>query len=142
MDSPPLPRLLLRLRSIRLTRFVLPMSSVLATSASLRGIKLRAACRALYILHFRCLFHKFYLDVACVLSRCCKSRSGVAYVAIAINLRYKCMFQMFTYVASVLSGYCICCSGYIHILQAYVPNVLPILDMCCMCFTSMLHMLQ
>jgi hypothetical protein len=33
------------------------------------------------------------------------------------------MFQM--YVASVLSGCCICCSSYIHMLQTYVSIVLP-----------------
>jgi CO dehydrogenase/acetyl-CoA synthase alpha subunit len=30
-----------------------------------------------------------------------------------------------------LSRYCICCSGYTHMLQAYVLNVSPVLDICC-----------
>jgi hypothetical protein len=39
------------------------------------------------------------------------------------------MFHLFqTYVASVLSGYCICCNGYTHMLQDYVS---PISDICC-----------
>jgi len=39
---------------------------------------------------------------------------------------FKCFncFQM--YVASVLSGYCICCSGYTCMLQVYGLNVSPI----------------
>jgi hypothetical protein len=37
------------------------------------------------------------------------------------------------YVAIILSGCCICCSGYtyIYMLQAYVLNVSPISDVCC-----------
>jgi hypothetical protein len=109
--------------------------------------------------------------VAYVLSGCCKSRSNVAYVLMAIHVCCKCMFQMFQffqmYVASVSSrccicssGYicmlqvcfsnvlavlsecCICCSNYTRILQVYVSNVSPILDACCKCFIYMLHMLQ
>jgi len=48
----------------------------------------------------------------------------VAYVAVAIHVWCKFMFQMFnlfqTYVASALSECCICCSCYTHMLQAYV----------------------
>jgi hypothetical protein len=40
------------------------------------------------------------------------------------HICYKCIFQMFhmfqTYVPSVLSGCCICCSGYTHMLKTYV----------------------
>jgi hypothetical protein len=84
----------------------------------------------------------------------------VAYVALVIYVRCKCMFsavanvcckcfiktlhmlqwaytyaasvcfQMFklfqTYVASILSGYYICCSDYTHILQVFVLNVLSV----------------
>jgi hypothetical protein len=40
----------------------------------------------------------------------------------------KCMFQLLqAYVASILFGCCICCSGHIHILQA---NVSPVLEVC------------
>jgi hypothetical protein len=66
-----------------------------------------------------------------------KSRSGVVYVAMTIRICCKCMFQMFqlfqTYVASVLSGYCICCSGYTCMLQVYVLNVSPVSNLCCIC---------
>ena len=45
-------------------------------------------------------------------------------------------------VASVLFGYCICYSGYTHILQVYVTNVLVVSDVCCKCFIWMSHILQ
>jgi hypothetical protein len=48
----------------------------------------------------------------------------VAYVVMDICVYCECMLQMFhlfhTLVASVLSGCCICCSCYIHMLQSYV----------------------
>jgi hypothetical protein len=50
------------------------------------------------------------------------------------------MFQ--TYVTSVLSGYCICCSGCTCMLQVYVPNFSPVSDLCYKCFIWMLHTLQ
>jgi hypothetical protein len=41
----------------------------------------------------------------------------------------KCMFQIFhlfqMYVASILSGCCICCSGYTHMLQTYILIISP-----------------
>jgi hypothetical protein len=43
-----------------------------------------------------------------------------------------------TYVASVLFGYCTCCSGYTCMLQVYVSYVSPILDLYCKCFIWML----
>jgi hypothetical protein len=57
---------------------VLPMSSTLMSTST---------C----FMRFRAMFHR---DVACVSFGCCKSR-GVAYVAIAIHVRCKCMFQIF-----------------------------------------------
>jgi hypothetical protein len=52
----------------------------------------------------------------------------------AIHICCKSLFKMFhllqTYVASVLSECCICCSA-IHMLQAYVSNVLSASDICC-----------
>ena len=51
----------------------------------------------------------------------------VAYVAMAIQVCCKCMFQIFElfqrYVVSVLSGCCICCTGNTRMLQVYVSNV-------------------
>jgi hypothetical protein len=42
------------------------------------------------------------------------------------------MFQLFqTYVPSVLSEYCICCSAHTHMMQAYALNVSSVLDVCC-----------
>jgi hypothetical protein len=50
------------------------------------------------------------------------------------------MFQLFqTYVASVLFGWCICCTSYTRMLQAYVSNVSAISNIC---FIGMLHMLH
>jgi hypothetical protein len=49
------------------------------------------------------MFHAFHMYVIYVSSRCCKSSSGVAYVAIAIYVCCKCMFQLLqAYIASVL----------------------------------------
>jgi hypothetical protein len=100
------------------------------------------------------MFNVFQMYVAYVSSRCCKSRSGVAYVAMTIHVCCKCMFQMFrffqTYVASVLSGCSICCAGGTCMLQVYVSNILFcfkrmlqvfyldivfIAKVCCKCFT-------
>jgi hypothetical protein len=42
------------------------------------------------------------------------------------------MFQwLYTYVASVLFGCGIYCSGYTHMLLAHVTNILPVSDVCC-----------
>jgi hypothetical protein len=92
------------------------------------------------------MFHAFQMYVAYITFKCCKSRSSVAYIALAILVCFKCMFHMFqlfqTYVTSVLSGYCICCSGYTCMLQVYVPNFSPVSDLCYKCFIWMLHTLQ
>jgi hypothetical protein len=51
----------------------------------------------------------------------------VVYVATAIHVCSKYLFRMFhllrTYVASAFIWSCICCTGYIHMLQAYVLNI-------------------
>jgi hypothetical protein len=71
----------------------------------------------------------------------------VAYVATAIHVCCKYLFRMFhllrTYVASAFIWSCICCSGYIHTLQTYVPNIssafrhmLQKMLSCCKCFVS------
>jgi hypothetical protein len=44
-------------------------------------------------------------------------------------------------VASVLSRYCICCSGYTRMMQVYVPNVLAVSG-CCIYCSGYTHMLQ
>jgi hypothetical protein len=68
---------------------------------------------------FRCMLKVFHQDVA--------------YVAMAIYIRCKPMFQVFqvfqTYVSSVLFGCCIIC-----ILQEYVSSVLGVSYICCKCF--------
>jgi hypothetical protein len=79
------------------------------------------------------MFYAFQIYVAYVSFRYCKSRSGVAYVAMTIHVCCKCMFQK--YVASVLlSRCCICCTGYTRILQVYVSNVVVVSNVCCRCF--------
>jgi hypothetical protein len=56
---------------------------------------------------------------------------------------YTHMLQMYLpNVSAVLSGCCICCNGYMRILWVYVTNVSPISYTCCKCFIWMLHMLQ
>jgi hypothetical protein len=70
---------------------------------------------------FRCMLQVFHLDVA--------------YVAVAIHVCWNRVFQMFQLFSS---GCCICCSGYTRILQVYVPNVSPILDVFCKYFIWML----
>jgi hypothetical protein len=58
---------------------------------------------------------------------------------------YKCKcFSRFKRVASVLSGCCICCNGYTHMLQVYVSNVSAIFKRMLQVFylDMMLHMLH
>jgi hypothetical protein len=64
------------------------------------GVELRMfyALR-MYVSYGWCMFH---LDVACVSSRYCKSKSSVAYVAIGIHVCWKCRFQRFSYFRIVL----------------------------------------
>jgi hypothetical protein len=66
---------------------------------------------------FTHMLHVFYLDVAYV----CKGFEVFLGVFFKVSEACcKCAFQMFqTYVASVLSECCICCSRYTHMLQAY-----------------------
>jgi hypothetical protein len=87
-------------------------------------------------------------NVSAVLNVCCKCvYLDVAYVALAIDvLCCKCMFQMFqlfqTYIASVLPGCYIYCTGYTPtMLQVYVSNISIVSNLCCKCFVWMLHML-
>jgi hypothetical protein len=91
------------------------------------------------------VFHTFQMYVVYVLSGCCKNRSSVAYVAMAILICCKCMFEISTISNvgwSVLSRCCICCTAYTHILQVYVSNISAVCNTCCKCFIWMLHILQ
>jgi hypothetical protein len=91
--------------------------------------------------------------VAYVLSGCCKSISGIAYVTMATHVCCKYMFQMFqlfqAYAANVSSGCCICCRGYTRMLQVCFPNVLAVSSRCymflsvyCICCSGYTRMLQ
>jgi hypothetical protein len=60
----------------------------------------------------------------------------VVYVALAIHVCCKCMFQIFQLFSNVrckcvLSGCCICCTGYTRMLQVYVSNVSAVSKVCC-----------
>jgi hypothetical protein len=69
-----------------------------------------------------------------VFSRCsCKCFIWMLHMLqwLAIHVCCKCMFQIF----QLLSGCCICCSGYTHMLQVYVSKVSPVSDaFCSKCF--------
>jgi hypothetical protein len=73
------------------------------------------------------MFHMFHTYVAYVSSGYYKNRFDVAYVAMAIHVCCKCMFQMFqlfqTYVASVLSAY-------------YIVDI----HACCKCMFQIFHL--
>jgi hypothetical protein len=72
-----------------------------------------------------CMFHAFQMYVACVSFGCCKSRSGVTYVA-----------MLYMYVASVCFKYF---NYFRYTLQVYVPNVSVVSHVCCKCFIWMLQ---
>jgi hypothetical protein len=69
------------------------------------------------------MYKCFYLDIV--------------YVAMAIHVRCKCMFQTFylfqMYVTGILSRCSIYFSGYTHMLQASMHNVSSVPDICCKC---------
>jgi hypothetical protein len=114
--------------------FVLNVSSVSDVSCK------RFDLDVVYVSHICCknmfqIFHLFHSYVAVsifYLASCKYFYLDVTYVEVAIQVCCKCVFQMFqlfqTSVASVLSGCYICCSGYTHMLRAYVPNVSHVLD--------------
>jgi hypothetical protein len=66
----------------------------------------------------------------------------IARVHSNVSSVFSLMLQQVFHAASVLSGCCICCSGYTHMLQVYVSSVSAILDVCRKCFIWILHMLQ
>jgi hypothetical protein len=82
-----------------------------------------ACCKSMFL-----VFQMFHLDVASVLCGFAKVDRDVTYV----------LQWLYTNVASVFSK-CfscfsfVCCSGYIRMLQVYVPNVSPISYVCCKC---------
>jgi hypothetical protein len=90
--------------------------------------------------------------VAYVSSRSCKSKSGVAYVTMAIHVCYKYMFQMFSCFKHMLQVFYLdvaCYGSYTYMLQVCFPNVSSVLSGCCMfssgcciCYSSYTHMLQ
>jgi hypothetical protein len=91
------------------------------------------------------MLYMFYLDVA--------------YVAMAIHVRCKCVFQMFQLfhldVACFLSGCYICCSGYtctlqvFYLFQTYVASVLSdvayvaaVIHICCKRMFQLFHIVS
>jgi hypothetical protein len=85
-----------------------------------------------YVSHLYCksmfqIFHLFQSYVAAIVFMLQVFYLEVAYITMTIDVCCKCMFQIFqlfqTYVTSVLSGCCICCSSYTHMLQAYVSPI-------------------
>jgi hypothetical protein len=96
------------------------------------------------------MFHTFQMYVTYVSSGCCKSRSDVAYIAMTIHVRCKCIFKCFScfkrmlqafylYVAYVALAIHICCKGMFQLFQTYVESVL---SRCCICYSVHTHMLQ
>jgi hypothetical protein len=99
------------LPSLRLHPPVEANSEVRATN-ELRTSDLRAtlwhsrfvtASTSICFMHFRCMFHIFHLDVVYVSCECCKSRSGVVYVVMAILV---CCKYMFSHVSAFSSVRC------------------------------------
>jgi hypothetical protein len=99
-----------------------------------------------------CFMH-FQMYVTYVSSKYCKNKSGVVYIAMAIHVCCKYMFQRFqlfqTYVASVSFRCCIYCSGYTHMLQLCFSNVSAVSSGscmfssgCCICCSVYTCMLQ
>jgi hypothetical protein len=84
------------------------------------------------------MLHMFHTYAACLSGRCVCVQSFSS----VLEACCKCVFQIFQlfqiYVTNVLSKYCIYCSGYAHMLQAYVLNISSSLDICCR-KTSMLQ---
>jgi hypothetical protein len=94
----------------------------------------------------------FQTFVLSVLSRCCKSRSGMlAYVAMTKYACCKTVFQVFqvfqTYAANVLSEcfkskswYCTRCNGYTRMFQVLVSSVCFKYFICFRCMLQMFHL--
>ena len=68
-------------------------------------------------MHFRCMLHMFYLDVAKVDLVLHMLQRLYTYIA---SVCFKCLSYFQMYVASGLSVCCICCTGYTRMLQVYV----------------------
>jgi hypothetical protein len=111
---------------------------------------------------FRCMLHMFYLNAvkvdlelhmlqwlyACVASVCFSCFKYMLQV-FHLDVTYVAMAIHYVAVASVLSGCCICCSGYTCMLQMCFPNVsLFYLDVAhfssryCICCSDYTRMLQ
>jgi hypothetical protein len=94
-------------------------------------VALKAYVANVYVKYFRCsrgMLQVFHMDVV-------KVDLNVAYVASVYWICFRCLLKMIhllqIYAVNVLSGCCICCSGYTYMLQVYIPNVLSALDICC-----------
>jgi hypothetical protein len=116
------------------------LSAGLIFSSIVAGYSDAPALSSVCFMHFRCMFH---LDVACDSSRCCKSRSNVPYIVMAIHVCCTCLFDLFQNVC------CKCLIWILHMLQwlyMYVAsvclNISPVSYLCYECFIGMLHMLQ
>jgi hypothetical protein len=71
------------------------------------------------------MFQLFHLDVTCF-------HLDITYVAMAthmLQVYVPNVLPLSTYVASVLCGCYICCSGYTHMLQTYVLIISPCFSM-------------
>jgi hypothetical protein len=70
-------------------------------------------------------------NVSAVSNVCCKCFIWMLHM---LQWLYTYVASVFPNVSAVLSGHCICCSGYTCMLQVYVSNVSPILGVWCKCF--------
>jgi hypothetical protein len=90
------------------------------------------------------IFYAFQIYDANILFGFCKSRSGIAYIAMSIHVCCKCMFQMFQLFSNVSAVYLdvayvalamnVCC-------KCMSSNVSAVSNVCCKYFIWMLHML-
>jgi hypothetical protein len=92
--------------------------------------------------------------VAYVLFECCKSRSGITYVAMSIHVCCKCVFQMFQLFSNVCYKWSIWMLHMLHWLYIYAASacfqmfqlfqmyVASVLSGCCICCSGHTRMLQ
>jgi hypothetical protein len=111
---------------------VVATSTASACRALPRHVVLQTCVANVCFMCFKGMLQIFYIDVEDV-------DLDVAHVAMVIHICCKNLFKMFhlfqTYVANILSRYCMCCNGYVAIVQ----NVSSVLNVCCNCFISVLQ---